>query len=112
MNHEEGFADEIAAELDRCEEISIDELHEVVTGNGTCMWLATSGQSPAWTGDDRTDRMLAVPICAGCPVWRECLELEFRQAGYATTDVWGPLPASDRRAVFAAWLERRDGGRR
>ncbi|GAA2787606.1 WhiB family transcriptional regulator [Crossiella cryophila] len=100
---------EMAAELDVFASLADDELSEAVRRAGSCGWLYTSGGMPEWTGDDRADRELAAPICAACPVQRECLESEFRTHGYALSGVWGPLAEDDRRAVFLRWLDRRDG---
>ena len=76
------------------------------------MWLDVSADQPMWTGDMMTDRQLAAIICAGCPVVDECLELEFRSTGLTTLGVWGALAEDDRRAIYLAWLQRREGGRR
>ena len=53
------------------------------------------------------DRALAARMCAGCPVQRECLEVELRTAGVETTGVWGGLCEVDRRALHTALLRRR-----
>lgn len=106
------FAEHVAADLDTVECVSTDALVQRVSHDGACGWVRTTGVEPAWTGEDRADRELAAPICAGCPVGRECLELELRTAGYATAGVWGLLPEEDRRAVYLAWSDRRDGGQR
>jgi WhiB family redox-sensing transcriptional regulator len=42
----------------------------------------------------------------------ECLELEFRADGFTTLGVWGALAEDDRRAIYLAWLQRREEGRR
>jgi WhiB family redox-sensing transcriptional regulator len=104
--------DETAAALDALDCVTTDALSHGVSSDGACGWVRTTGEEPAWTGDDAADRMLTAPICARCPVQRECLELEFRTAGFATTGVWGPLPEQERRAVYLAWSDRRDRGRR
>jgi WhiB family redox-sensing transcriptional regulator len=101
----------VAAELDDYIDTPDDALAHAVRYQGACGWLDTSGQTPEWTGDDDADRSLTAPICAGCPVQRECLEWEFRTHGYAIGSVWGPLRAADRRAVYLHWRERRDHGR-
>ena len=54
------------------------------------------------------DRALAARLCRGCPVQRECLELELRTAGTETTGVWGALCEVDRRALHTVWRARRD----
>jgi WhiB family redox-sensing transcriptional regulator len=102
----------VAAELDAVSEVASDVLLSRISYDGTCMWVRTTGMEPQWTGDDAHDRGLAAPICARCPVQRECLELEFRSFGYTTASIWGPLDPDERRAVYVAWLERRDGGHR
>lgn len=112
MSRDEEFCERIAADLDECASVPDEALVEAVRRRGVCGWLNASGELPDWTGDDRADRALAAPICAGCPIQRECLELEFRTHGYATSGVWGPLDEDDRRAVFMRWLDRRDGSDR
>lgn len=107
----EEFYDQVAADLDQFAEVSTDHLHSALSREGLCQWLYTCGDVPAWTGDDRADRLIAGRICAGCAVAGECLEYELRTAGYATDGVWGLLPADDRRRVFLSWAQRRDGGR-
>ena len=102
---------QVAAELDDYAATSDDALAHAVRYQGACGWVDTSGETPEWTGDDDADRALAAPICAGCPVQRECLEWEFRTHGYAIGSVWGPLSAADRRAVYLHWRDRRDNGR-
>ncbi|MCO1577697.1 WhiB family transcriptional regulator [Crossiella sp. SN42] len=108
----------MAAELDRYATVPDDVLLDVVTRDGACMWLYTNEKEPDWAGNDLTDRELAARICAGCPVRRECLELELRTAGPATAGVWGALSDEDRRALHPVWAARRrdaqsdvDGGR-
>jgi WhiB family redox-sensing transcriptional regulator len=80
-----------------------------------------SGDPPSITAETMPDRALAARMCAGCPVQRECLELELRTAGAATTGVWGALCEVDRRALHTVWQARRartvrnketDGGER
>jgi len=106
---------EIVLGLDRFEHVPDDVLWEVVTRDGSCMGL---DRVPAGTGNARTDRELAAQICAGCPVRRECLELELRTFGDQALGVWGALPAEDVRTVYPVWLARRqdrgsqDGGQR
>ena len=48
-----------------------------------------SGDPPSIRDGLMPDRALKARMWAGCPVQRECLELEFRTAGAATTGVWG-----------------------
>jgi len=108
------FLDDLAADLDRFEHVPDDVLLDIVTRDGRCMWLYSIGEEPDWSGDDRTDRDLAARVCAGCPVQRQCLELELRTAGLATHGVWGALSDEDRKALFPRWLIRRktNGGER
>ena len=42
----------------------------------------------------------------GCPVQRECLELELRMFGEQTVGVWGALGEDDRRALVPLWRRR------
>ena len=111
MTEQDSSYDRIAADLDGLRENRCDALVDRVSRDGTCMWVRTTGTEPQWTGDDATDRAMAAPICARCPVQRECLELEFRSFGYTTSlSIWGPLDPDARQAGYVAWLERRDGG--
>jgi WhiB family redox-sensing transcriptional regulator len=106
VNPDDFFAN-VAASLDRFERVPDDVLWEIVTGDGTCMWLYRLDLEPEWTGDAQSDQELAARICADCPVRHECLELELRTSGDQTLGVWGALPAEDVRAVFPVWLARR-----
>lgn len=108
----EEFYDEVAADLDRFADVPTDELAAVVWRHGSCQWIYAAQDAPEWSGDDQVDRAMVAHICAGCPVAAECLEWELRTAGYATAGVWGLLDAEERRRVFLAWLDRRDGGSR
>jgi WhiB family transcriptional regulator, redox-sensing transcriptional regulator len=108
MNDEEIF-EEVAARLDDLEGAPIVTLSNLVTREGACMSIHMGTEEPIWMGDKATDRELAAHICAGCPVPDECLELEFRTAGFATLGVWGALAEDDRRAAYLAWLRRRGG---
>ena len=101
------FSTQVAAGLDRFERVPDDVLFEVVTRDGECMVLYRLDLEPDWSGDELTDRETAARICAGCPVRRECLELELRTSGDATLGVWGALPADDVRAVYPVWRSRR-----
>lgn len=101
---------EVVAGLDHLEPVPTPVLAGLVARQGVCMWINVGSDEPEWTGDARTDRALAAPICASCTVQRECLELEFRTAGNALSDVWGVLDENDREAAHLAWLLRRGGG--
>lgn len=98
---------EVAAELDRYAHVPDDVLWDVVTRDGACMALYAEDGGPDFTGNLRSDRELTARVCAGCPVRRECLELELRTGGAATVGVWGALSEEDRRAVYPVWLARR-----
>jgi WhiB family redox-sensing transcriptional regulator len=111
MNDEE-FFEEVTARLDDLEGSPTESLFDLVTREGACMWVDLSIEEPTWTGDKTTDRELAANICGGCTVADECLELEFRSTGFTTLGVWGALAEDDRRAIYLAWLQRRDEGRR
>ncbi len=110
MNDEESF-EEVAARLDDLEKVPIGTLFDLVTRDGACMSINVGAEEPTLTGDKGPDRELAANICAGCPVVDECLELEFRTAGFTALGVWGALAEEDRRATHLAWLQRRDGGK-
>ena len=106
VNPDEFFA-QVAAGLDRFEQVPDEVLFGVVTRDGSCMVLHRLDLEPAWSGDELTDRELAARICAGCPVRDACLEMELRTAGDATLGVWGALPAEDVRALWPVWRSRR-----
>jgi WhiB family redox-sensing transcriptional regulator len=110
MNDEE-FVEEVAARLDDLAGTPTRTLFDLATGVGACMWIEVGTEEPTWMGGKVTDRELAATICVGCSVADECLELEFRTAGF-TLGVWGALAEDDRRAAYLAWLQRREGGRR
>ena len=101
------FFTHLAADLDEFEPVPDDVLAHLVTRDGSCMVLYRLDLEPEWSGDDLTDREMAARICAGCPVRRECLELELRTSGDAALGVWGALPADDLQAVYPAWRSRR-----
>jgi WhiB family transcriptional regulator, redox-sensing transcriptional regulator len=97
-----------AAELDRLANFPTELLLDLVEQSGTCWWEVISGDPPIITDEVMPDRALAARLCAGCPVQRECLELELRSAGAVTTGVWGALCEVDRRALHTVWRARRD----
>jgi WhiB family redox-sensing transcriptional regulator len=97
-----------AAELDDRAAVPTELLLDLVEQGGTCWWEVMSGDPPSIPTGAMPDRALAARMCAGCPVQRECLELELRTAGAATTGVWGGLCEVDRRALHTAWRARRD----
>jgi WhiB family redox-sensing transcriptional regulator len=96
----------IAWRLDRLRWVPRDVLGEIVMDRGTCVWAYTDGDPPQLTGNELTDRGLALWLCSHCPVQDECLELELRTAGANTTGVWGALNEQDRRALYPHWRER------
>jgi WhiB family transcriptional regulator, redox-sensing transcriptional regulator len=98
--------EQAAAELDRLAAVPDDVLAELVARHGLCLWEITSGDPPAWTGQEPPDQKFAARLCAGCPVRRECLEFELRTAGAETVGVWGGLSEDDRRALHAIWAAR------
>lgn len=106
LNPDEGV-ERLAAALDALACVPDGVLLELVTRDGSCMELYGLEQEPAWSGDDRSDREVAARICAGCPVRRECLELQLRTSGAATVGVWGALPAEVVRALVPVWRFRR-----
>jgi WhiB family redox-sensing transcriptional regulator len=97
----------VAAELDALAPVPDGVLLDLVTRDGSCMESHRLAEQPQWSGDDLTDRDVAARICAGCPVRRECLELQLRTSGAATLGVWGALPGEDVRALFPVWQARR-----
>jgi WhiB family redox-sensing transcriptional regulator len=96
-----------AAELERLARVPTELLIDVVEEGGTCWWEVMNGDPPSIDDGAMPDRALAARLCAGCPVQRECLELELRTAGAATTGVWGGLCEVDRRALHTVWRARR-----
>jgi WhiB family redox-sensing transcriptional regulator len=101
-----------AAELDRLADVPTELLLDVVEQRGTCWWEVMQGGPPSIGDEPMPDRALAARMCGGCPVQRECLELELRTAGAATTGVWGALCEVDRRALHTAWHTRRNRSER
>jgi WhiB family redox-sensing transcriptional regulator len=108
----DNYYEVVAADLDRYATVPDDVLLEIVTTEGTCMWLVANTEEPEWAGEELNDRDLAARLCEGCPVQRECLELELRTAGESTVGVWGALSEEDRRKVHRSWQARRQGGGR
>jgi WhiB family transcriptional regulator, redox-sensing transcriptional regulator len=106
------YFEDLAARLDRYEHVPDDVLLEIVTRDGSCMWLHPNDLEPDLTGEVLTDRELAARICASCTVRWACLELELRTAGAQSLGVWGALPAEDIRALHPVWRARRQGGDR
>lgn len=107
MTTPENYYEVIAAELDRYAKVPDDVLMEIVTRDGTCMWLWANDDEPEWQGEEITDRDLAARLCEPCPVRKLCLEWEFRMAGEHQWGVCGGLTGEDRRAVYQAWRARR-----
>jgi WhiB family transcriptional regulator, redox-sensing transcriptional regulator len=97
-----------AADLDGLAKVPTELLLDLVEEGGTCWWEVMSGDPPDIGGEVMPDRALAARMCAGCPVQRECLELELRTTGVETAGVWGGLCEVDRRALHTAWRRRRD----
>ena len=66
-------------------------LAEIVAWDGACMEISADDGPPRWLHENGTDQELAARLCRGCPVQRECLELELRMFGDQTVGVWGAL---------------------
>ena len=98
------------AELDGLAAVPTELLLDLVEQRGTCWWEVMSGDPPNIGDVAMPDRALAARMCAGCPVQRECLEVELRTAGAETTGVWGGLCEVDRRALHTALRRRRARG--
>ena len=96
-----------AAELDGLAAVPTELLLDLVEQCGTCWWEVMSGDPPSIGDGAMPDRALAARMCAGCPVQRECLEVELRTAGVETAGVWGGLCEVDRRALHTALRRRR-----
>src|SRR5690242_606712 len=96
-----------AAELDGLAAVPTELLLDLVEQRGTCWWEVMNGDPPSIGDVAMPDRALAARMCAGCPVQRECLEVELRTAGVETTGVWGGLCEIDRRALHTALRRRR-----
>jgi WhiB family transcriptional regulator, redox-sensing transcriptional regulator len=101
-----------AAGLDRLAGVPTKTLTDVVERDGTCWWEVMNADPPDVTGEVMPDRALAARMCGGCPVQRECLELELRTAGSETAGVWGGLCEVDRRALHTVWQARRTHAQR
>jgi WhiB family redox-sensing transcriptional regulator len=97
----------LAAGLDRCQQVPIEVLHEVVTLHGLCLAGLWPEEEPDWDDCAPSDRTLAARLCQGCPVIDHCLELDLRTDGPSTTGVWGALPEDDRRTLHRVWQRRR-----
>ncbi|MBK1784448.1 WhiB family transcriptional regulator [Prauserella cavernicola] len=110
MNYEEESLAEVVAGLDHLAQAPTDVLAGLVARRGVCLWINAATDEPEWTGDARADRALVAPLCASCPVRRECLEWEFRTTGGAKLDEWGLLDEVEHEAAHLAWLLRRRGG--
>lgn len=116
MSDETELARKQADELEALSPVPDRVLADVVARDGRCVHEITDGEPPQLRGDDEPDRALAARLCAGCPVRRQCLELELRTGGQETVGVWGGLAEDDRRALHAIWRARRapfeehDGG--
>lgn len=108
LNPDKGI-ERLAESLDALAGVPDRVLLELVTRDGSCMELYGLEQpEPAWSDDELTDREVAARICTGCPVQRECLELQLRTSGAVTMGVWGALPADAVRELFPVWRSRRD----
>jgi WhiB family redox-sensing transcriptional regulator len=99
----------IARSLTRLRRVPTGVLTEIVTEDGACMQVSADDGPPRWLHQAGSDRELAARLCAGCPVQRECLELELRMFGEQTVGVWGALGEDDRRALVPHW-RRLTGG--
>ena len=97
-----------ATDLDGLAAVPTEFLLDLVEEGGTCWWEVMSGDPPDIGDEVMPDRALAARMCAGCPVQRECLELELRTTGAETAGVWGGLCEVDRRALHTAWRRHRD----
>ena len=111
MNDEE-FLEEVAARLDDLVGAPIETLFDLVARGRLVPVDPRRHRGADVDSDKATDREWAAKICAGCPVADECLELEFRTAGFTTLGVWGALAEEDRRAAYLAWLQHQDGDQR
>lgn len=111
MTHVPGVADpyslDVASQLDQFRAVSDESLSSVVVRDGSCMRLYADGNGPHLIGDPWSDRNTTAPICAACPVQRECLEWEMRSVGADTQGPWGLLGEADRREFHAVWAARR-----
>jgi WhiB family redox-sensing transcriptional regulator len=105
---EGGPGEDAVPELDALAVVPDADLARRVGVYGRCLWEITCGDPPEWSGQSSPDRELAARLCAGCPVRRECLDLELRVAGADTVGVWGGLNEDDRRALYAVWRSRAD----
>ena len=100
---DDGWLVEIVKRLARLRRVPSGVLAEIVAWDGACMEISADDGPPRWLHEDGTDRELAARLCRGCPVQRECLELELRMFGEQTVGVWGALGEDDRRALVPLW---------
>lgn len=109
--------DELAPLADR----SNASLRDLVYSKGKCLGTYTPPPTPAHQTVDpffppaktddpsrrERDRARAAQECAGCPVRRECLELELRIGGRDSAGTWGGMCEGDRLDLYPAWLADR-----
>lgn len=98
---------EIAERLAGLRPVPSGVLADIVTQDGACMEVSRVDGPPRWLHEEGTDRELAARLCQGCPVQRQCLELELRMFGVQTVRVWGALGEDDRRALVPLWRATR-----
>jgi WhiB family transcriptional regulator, redox-sensing transcriptional regulator len=97
----------IVARLSRLRSAPSGVLAELVAWDGACMEVSADDRPPRWLHEDGSDPELAARLCRGCPVQRECLELELRMFGEHTVGVWGALDEDSRRALYPYWRRAR-----
>ncbi|OLT38995.1 hypothetical protein BJF85_07110 [Saccharomonospora sp. CUA-673] len=110
MNYGEEFLAEVVASLDDLAHVPIETLTRAIGRHGVCGWIDVAADGPVWTGDVHADRLMAAPLCSGCPVRRECLEWEFRTTEGVKLDVWGLLDRDGHEVAHQLWLWRRGSG--
>ena len=99
----EGVLTRLAQGLAHLRRVPSGVLAQKVTDGGACIQVSTDDGPPHWLHQADSDRELAARLCQGCPVQRECLELELRVVGDQTVGVWGGLGEDDRRALVPHW---------
>lgn len=109
MNYDEELLAEVVASLDYLAQVPTEELAKLAGHHGVCWWTNVGADEPSGTGNAPVDRARVAPLCASCPVRRECLEWEFRTAGGAKLDAWGLLDGDAHEIAHLAWLWRRGG---
>jgi WhiB family redox-sensing transcriptional regulator len=102
---QERFYELVPADPDRVQAVPDDVLLEIVTDQGTCMWLKESPDEPDC---DLSEAEFAERLCATCPVSGACLELELRQSAGRPLGVWAGMTEDDSHALGRVRFRQHD----